>query len=1038
MPAQIYPVPFASGMNQALSTVLGEPRLMRCERVRLIEPGKMAVSPGYYRAMTDNGYLRARVQAGESLCVASSRDGHLTSKSYTRSGSLVDRNLDWHMPAFEPPIRVDMAGGVRTKTTACWVAPTMPTDPTGWYAVAVVYTASVTLEQATLSIFSGTTLLQTYALAQGTNVTWRVATDSTTGIGWLVKLDSAAHTIKFHTVVSGAIPAILVRTWACNAISITDVACTTFGGVLYFCVLDSNSYIHVISAVAGVINIIDAHHSAAPATEIAMLGGLLLRTTAVGYVQSYDYVAGTANSTDALLGSNGAGKCALSKFPTPASTYLTATLEITDVTTGQIGCSCYVIQMAAGAIATSLLGNSAKSTFLLGAPLRLETSIAYQNLANYSTVLRSAIIRQAPDNYSNLNLTMAAIAANGEIPMRAQVSQGAGVWASATPAAIYIRDSLCGELKRAYVFCFPTAVGGNLSGAECDLGVTAIICAADSTAMPTGGHAVIGFDALCPIRVDGSSVIWTGAHPWIDGDDQVATGFAIDGPPPVVTPNDAASGTSIFVDGEVYQYCVRAEFRDAAGTLYRSAPTAPVSYTVVPNTTPGYTFHLSHSVAIAWLDEAPAMPGSIHRLYRTVANGTVFYDTGTIASPSVTSTMIDLTSNAALISNPLLTEGPAVAGGLKAKYAVPPCRFGWRGKDRLIVGGLESSSRVRWSQTIYPGEAICFPHASELGLTMDFPDDVTAVASLDDAWIIFSRGQIWSVFGSGPEDNGTNGAFEAPRLLTSDCGCLTWRSVAEIQEGLLFQATNGQIYLLTRGQLALQWYSAPVQLELARGMLGTRLRNPIVATVVHPTTETIHFIRAAMPDGTDSAPLVFDRRTQCWSLDGDGVSDGLKGAISGAAIIDCFSSPLVGCETICTVTPTNITLENATGAVIAPIQGTWTALVETNDIAPFGIAGWGKVSKIGIVSSTAANTSFNYSSWRDRNQDATPNDTTALALTDSGGAEFPFISRTPQMDKCSAIRVRFEWSDRATYPAALVLRVEPSADAQRVASTRRT
>jgi hypothetical protein len=1037
---QILSIPLLGGMNQTASTVIGEPRILRAERCRMLEAGKLTVSPGYYRsALLSN--MRAAHQCGDTLVVVSSSSGHLYTTEITHDGNARSHDLEWKLPAFEPPIRVDMPGGLRTFTTAAWSAPTLSTTPTVWFTLVVLYNNTTHIEYATLNIFNGTSLVQTYNLAAAATKFWRVATDYATSTGWLVLLDTDAQRVTLYNVSPGATPATEYTHYSTTCPGVRDVAMWTNVSTptLWLALLGTDGYAYILSSGGSTTMTVD-YSVGEPASEIAIYLNMLLRTTAVGHVRTYLLSDGSANSSELLLESNGSGKCALGKMPKSGSVYLTATLEVTNATTGQTDCSCYLVQMATGTISKSQLGNSAKSTFLLGAPLRLETSIAYQLLSNNAAVSRSAILREAPDGLSAWSATYAAVAAQGEVPMRTQVSQGGGTWASATPTIISIRDSLCGETKRAYVVTFPRVVGGVLTGTSCDLGVSAIVCAVDSTAMATSTKCIIGYDCLDTIDIDHGSVAFLGAHPWIDGDDQTATGFLVDGPVPVVSPNDAASGTSIFTDGDIYQYCVRAEFRDSSGTLYRSAPTQPLSYTIVANANPSYTQHLSHSVSIGWIAEAPAMPGHVLRLYRTTANGTIFYDTGKVAQASVVAgmpTFTDNVSDATIVSNPVLSEGAAVTGGLKAKYGIPPCRFGWRGKDRLIVGGLELPKRVRWSQTIFPGEAPCFPHASELGWTMDFPDDINGVACLDDAWIIFSRSRIWSVFGLGPEDNGTNGSFESPRILSPDRGLLSWKSIAECSDGLYFQSTDAQIYLIRRGQLTVEQVSFPVQDELRTGMVGNVLKNPIVSTLVHTTQQTVHFVRAPLPASADSPPIVFDRRFNHWSTDGDGHSEGLMGAIGAVLLNDVFSSPITGCETLALMTPTYLTIENATGATISPIYGTWTARVETNDISPFGIAGWGKMSRIGLVGYSSANTSYALSTWRDRNQ-ATADDTATLTLSDSGGADFPFLSRAPAQDKCSAIRVRVEWSDRATYPAAIVLRIEPSADAQRTASTRST
>jgi hypothetical protein len=225
-----------------------------------------------------------------------------------------------------------------------------------------------------------------------------------------------------------------------------------------------------------------------------------------------------------------------------------------------------------------------------------------------------------------------------------------------------------------------------------------------------------------------------------------------------------------------------------------------------------------------------------------------------------------------------------------------------------------------------------------------------------------------------------------------------------------------------------------VRLELDSGFSGSRLLNPIVATVRHRVNQTVHFVRAQLPSGGDSPVIVFDGATNAWSLDGDGHSEGLMGALSGAAVTDVFDGN--GQSTVCTLTPSYLTIENATGSSKSAIYGTWTALVETNDIAPFGVSGWGKCYKIGLVGYSSANTSYLLTSWLSRNQ-AAADDTATLTLSDSSGADFPFIARAPANVKCSSVRVRLEWSDRNTFPSAIILAVEPSDNLQRTPSTRK-
>ncbi len=1040
------PIPLVSGIDQSAEPVIGAPRITRCERVRLVSPGKLAISPGYYQ-VTPATDMRAVTQVGNSVHVISSSDGWFATTKRARDANSVDGDTDeaikWHMPAFEAPIRINFPGAqVAGRYVACWAAPKLATTPSTWAVLTVQ--GDGTSEYPSLFLLTDTQIAQQVSLTQSSTTRYRLATDYSTGHGYLINADPAAHTVKVYSFFTGDTPLTVTTYTAPNTMTaMVDVAVTTVAGKLRVVVLDEDGFAHAFeSGTATYISTFDANATAQTAVELALYGNLMVRSTIEGLVRVYNYTTGAAQSTDQQLKSVEAIGVALSKMPVPSyAGGITISLDYLNTTTGDTETNCYLIDVAAGTPTTPLsfaqLGTTAYSAYCNGAPLPLASNNVYQSLVSSSPVLRSLELLQAQGGLS-LRATRALVGCSGEMPLRAQVYQCKGSHVpSASPVQISYHDSLCGELRTAYVIPAVYVNGGQLASSTASIGATVLVVTSDSTALPAAGKAATVFDGLCPISTGRNTVAFTSCAPWLEGDRAIATGFLLDGPAPKIAQVDSAGGTNIFTPGDVYQYVVRAEYRDPSGTLYRSAPTQPVSHTVTAPVAPN-TNAIGCDVILGWQAYAPDMPGAKLRVYRTVANGTVFYDTGKYGAMSQSLTTIrDSVSDADLIDGAVLTEGVPVTGGLKAKYGIPPCRFGWRGKDRVIVGGVEQPNRVRWSQLIYPGEALCFPHASELGWTQDFDDAITAVAALDDAWIVFTRTKIYAVFGSGPDDNGLSGSFEPPRLISPNCGCLTWRSVAEIAEGLLFQAPNSQIYLLQRGQLTLQWYSAAVRTELESGMIGSRLRNPIVATVPHQAAQTIHFVRAPMPDGSAAPPIVFDRRTNAWTTDGDTSVEGLNGALTGAAILDNFSvnppTPELACDTIAMVTPTYLTLENATGTAMSPLGMSWTGLVETNDIAPFDLAGWGQVRKVGVVAQTSANTSFGVNVWRSRNHGALDE---TVTIAGSAASVYPYLGYEPAMSKMSAIRVQITWSDRATYPAAIVLEVEPANNGERTSGGR--
>lgn len=1055
MTHQIYPIPFASGMDQSISTAVGEARLLRAERVRLIEPGKMQLSPGYYWDTAFGTNLRAAVQCGDTTVVVKSTGTHYNTLTRSSSSTHVETRYDgfYAVPAYEAPERVDYSpASALTGTSA-----TSLIDVRSWCAAV---SADLWLWLIECPIAAG---LNYYVLRlmRGAEEIWstpyttasltiRLATDYTSGLSYAVYNNSATSELTIATINLSTLALTTVASVTdSSSYTMVDAAVSSSYSAATLIMLDSSGVVRsrVVSTGGGITDV------ALPAPPVFSYTELMIvpdATKAVCIAITPDGYARAVNSTSGAVASTATYypgavsstllmiRAAIGKQATPtgamvswsARTHTAATFTQTFLTELVIPAS------SASPLTLTQHTTGNLNSIVIGAPIRrLDASsnpFFYQHLISQATVLRSCLVAEVKTSTSNRRLMTHA--ADGEMPVFGQSVQTGGPAPSATPSYITVRDSLCQRFRGAYVYVFATAAAGDLTGSTCQLNSTALIVPVEATSM-TGAVEITGTDTLCPIKLDDSSTLLTNGSPWLDGQQQFAAGFPLDGPSPTVAEN-TGGGTVIFAQAAVYQWLVVAEFRDDCNTLYRSAPTSPTSHTISAANC------ITMRVTADWEAAGPYTPGQL-RLYRTTANGSVFYDTGLTSqlqsTPVTTYNFDDGVADAILATHPLLTQGPAVSGGLKSKYGVPPCKFGWRGKDRVIIGGVENPNRVRWSQTLFPGEGLCFPHATDVGWSMDFPERVTAVASLDDAWIVFSRQHVWAVFGLGPDDNGANGVFESPRLISPTCGALTWRSVAEVDEGLLFQSPDGQIYLIARGQLSVSWFSAPVRLELASGMVGTHLTNPIIATITHSAGQTVHFIRAKRPDSTGSAPIVYDRRTQSWTMDGDTTSEGLYGAISGTTIDVPSGVAGRSLPTVVIVTPNYLVVEACGGtAGGSPSGATWVGLLETNDVAPFGVAGWGRISRIGLVSYSTANTAYTLSTWRSRNQAASADDVATLTLADSGGADFPFLQRTPAADKCSALRVRIEWSDTATNPAAIVLSVEPATGSQRLPTTRKS
>jgi hypothetical protein len=244
-----------------------------------------------------------------------------------------------------------------------------------------------------------------------------------------------------------------------------------------------------------------------------------------------------------------------------------------------------------------------------------------------------------------------------------------------------------------------------------------------------------------------------------------------------------------------YYYCTAIKYVTSNGDVMWS----PVSDIASIN----HSGVLYHTFRVFADTSVPATyRGTIH-LFRMV-NG-VYYDIAHSAAMSYAQSaagdyMTDQLQDYEVLAGafPILyTQGAngAVSGQLD-HFACPPCRCIWAGKNRTIAGGLAKENRVRWSNLYFPTAATSWPEYAAFYVDLDEP--VTAVASLDDTWIVFSEQSLWLVTGQGPDSMGI-GSFDDPLRLTTGLGCRTWRSLVATPEGLMFQGNDGQLYLLARG-----------------------------------------------------------------------------------------------------------------------------------------------------------------------------------------------------------------------------------------------
>ncbi len=444
-------------------------------------------------------------------------------------------------------------------------------------------------------------------------------------------------------------------------------------------------------------------------------------------------------------------------------------------------------------------------------------------------------------------------------------------------------------------------------------------------------------DRLLPCNINGQ-LLFTGPRVReFDGSIFYESGFA-DGPE-LVSLTDGGVGTAT---GGTVQVVVTYEWQDAQGRRHRSPPSVPKTITVVAGHNIGVDFSRP-----AFSDRSGGLAlgrGIYAMIWRTLNGGTVFYldnyATGRIAIPSfgASTTSYSITTlDAAIATQEILyTQGArGGASGLLANDEPPPCRYMWAGNDRVIMAGLEDPSAYRFSKLIFPGEPLQFSNDDAFKGHVDA--ETTACACMDGIWYVFTADAIFAITGDGPDDTG-DGFFAEPRRVSSLVGCISHRSIVEIAEGLLFHASNGQIWLLPRGGGPPSFFGAPMRDTLFDLLImgAQRIRGEnLVAWLAITTSATAY-----------CAIIIYDSRASEWMYD---YSSGGGVWASPRSTLDRYNDKLV-IDGYIAETAAFIDDHTGSNGVAYYME------LHTGDVRPFGPNGHGRVRKavlLGEARSTA-------------------------------------------------------------------------------------
>jgi hypothetical protein len=289
-----------------------------------------------------------------------------------------------------------------------------------------------------------------------------------------------------------------------------------------------------------------------------------------------------------------------------------------------------------------------------------------------------------------------------------------------------------------------------------------------------------------------------------DGRQLYELGFNLMPGPPIGSSETATAG-GFLTAGEEYFWAWVYRRVDAVGRTHRGAPwytpygTSPVAPNLTLNwevVTLKLTGRETSSPLISPDDDMAI------EMYRTLGNGQVFQ----LVNHQINNRTVDTStiSDADPDSSVALATQLYTTGDVLENVSPPQLRCLTVHRERLFGVNADDLQEVWYSKPDAVGEGPGFNDV----LTFRCPEDITAMASMDDKLVLFSSESIFVVTGDGPNNLGEN-TFPPPQRVVSGVGCLLPRSVVYTPDGLWFHSPKG-IYLLARGLDAI-FAGAPVK-----------------------------------------------------------------------------------------------------------------------------------------------------------------------------------------------------------------------------------
>lgn len=317
-----------------------------------------------------------------------------------------------------------------------------------------------------------------------------------------------------------------------------------------------------------------------------------------------------------------------------------------------------------------------------------------------------------------------------------------------------------------------------------------------ATPMLYGGNACVNYGAdqiPCWAEV-GDATYFTGPTLFqFDSGTVMENGFLefpeFDNSATYVSQNNVGGG---LVAGHNYSYRVYYEWVSPSGEVQQStfAGDVVVALTGVNNCIVLLIPSLTHTLKSGDGTASPASNAYL-AVYRTLADGTVFYRAGAVPN----STINDSRSFTDTISDAVLATQAVDHRGSELANVQPPGGSVFTvGNTRAFMAGFEDQRLIVASKERAFGQGLSWNPAIDIILPEAGVSPITALSTIGDSLIAFLQDRTYVIGGDGPSNTGVSGAFAPPRLISNHIGSVG-PSIVHTPIGIFFQSKKG-IYFL--------------------------------------------------------------------------------------------------------------------------------------------------------------------------------------------------------------------------------------------------